>query len=66
MYLLNFISVVVVPFGLDTNIKKMRGSPKIVDSCAILGVFNIKNWRGSPTIVDSCAILGTVFSILKK
>ena len=33
----------VVPFGLGTNIKKMRGLLKIVDSCAILDVFNIKN-----------------------
>ena len=28
----------VVPFDLGTNIKKMRGSPKIIDPCAILGI----------------------------
>ena len=42
----------------------MRGPPKIVDSCVILGVFNIKNWRGLPKIVDSCATLG-IFNIKK-
>ena len=33
----------VVPFDLGTNIKKIRGPPKIVNSYAILGAFNIKN-----------------------
>ena len=47
----------VVPFGLGTNIKKMRRPPKIVDSYAILGVFNIKNWREPPNIADPYAIL---------
>ena len=54
----------VVPFGLGTNIKKMRGPPKIVYSCVILGVFNIKNGREPPKIVDLCAIL-SFFNIKK-
>ena len=54
----------IVPFSLGTNIKKMRGPPKILDSCALLGIFNIKNWRGPPKIVDSYAIL-CVFNIKK-
>ena len=42
----------------------MRRASKILDSCAILGIFNIKNWREPPKIVDSCAIL-CVFNIKK-
>ena len=51
-------------FDLGTNIKKIKGPPKIVDSCVIFGFFNIKNWRRPPKIVDSCAIFG-IFNIKK-
>ena len=54
----------VVPFDLDKNIKKMREIPKIIDSFAILGIFNIKNWRGPSKIVNPGAILG-IFNIKK-
>ena len=46
------------------DIKKIRGPPKIVDSCAILNIFNIKKMIGLPKIVDPCAILG-IFNIKK-
>ena len=62
MYFLQFN--LVVSFDLDTNIKKIKGPSKIVDSCVILGVFNIKNWKGPSKIVDPCAILG-IFNIKK-
>ena len=54
----------VVPFGLSINIKKMRGPPKIVDSCVILSIFNVKKIKRSPKIINSCAILN-IFNIKK-
>ena len=42
----------------------MRGPPKIIDSCAILSVFNIKNWRGPHKIVNPRVTL-SIFNIKK-
>ena len=43
----------------------MMKIPKILDSCAILSIFNIKNWNEPPKIVDSCTILLGIFNIKK-
>ena len=42
----------------------MKEPPKIVDSCAILSVFNIKIWKGPHKTVDPCAYW--VFLTLRK
>ena len=54
----------VVSIDLYTKIKKMRGPPKIVDTCVKLCINTIKKIRGPPKIVSLCATLG-IFNIKK-
>src|SRR5687768_3602237 len=54
----------VVSFSLVVNIKKMKGSPKIIESCVILDIFNIKKLGVLSKIIDSCVILDN-FNIKK-